>query len=62
MHSNSNGLMIERLLTLSQKMESKPQLQTLSGSLLERLTRALVPLVYVRAYATQENLKRSSPQ
>jgi hypothetical protein len=43
-------------------MESKPQLPTLSDYLLERLTRALVPLVFVKAYATQENLKSYSQE
>jgi hypothetical protein len=41
-------------------MESKQQSQTLLVYLLERLSRALVPLVFVKAYATQENLKNSS--
>jgi hypothetical protein len=52
--------MIERWLTLSQKMESKPQLQTPLDYLLERLSRALVPLAYVKVYAMQENSKNSS--
>jgi hypothetical protein len=52
--------MIERWLTLSQKMESKPQSQIPLASLLERLSRALVPLAYVKAYAMQENSKNSS--
>jgi hypothetical protein len=54
--------MIERWLTLSQKMESKQQSQIHSAYLLERLSRALVPLVFVKAFATQENLKKYSPQ
>jgi hypothetical protein len=41
-------------------MESKPQLPTPLDCLLERLSRVLVPLVFVKAYATQENLKNSS--
>jgi hypothetical protein len=52
--------MIERWLTLSQKMESKPQLPTPSDYLLERISRALVPLVFVKAYAMRESLKSSS--
>jgi len=60
MNLNSNGLMIERLLTLSQRMESKPQLRTRSVSLLERLTRALVLPLYVSQSAMQENSKNSS--
>jgi hypothetical protein len=43
-------------------MESKPQLPTLSDYLLERLTRALVPLVFVKAYAMQENSKSYSQE
>jgi hypothetical protein len=41
-------------------MENKPQLLTPLDYLLERLSRALVPLVFVKAFATQENLKKSS--
>ena len=60
MNLNSKDLTTERWLTLSQKMESKQQSQIPSAYLLERLSRALVPLVYVKAYATQENSKNSS--
>jgi hypothetical protein len=49
-----------KVANLSQKMESKPQLLTRSVSPLERLTHALVPLVFVRVFATQENSKSSS--
>jgi hypothetical protein len=42
---------------LSQKMEKPQQLPTPLDYLLERLSRALVPLTLVRAFATQENLK-----
>jgi hypothetical protein len=41
-------------------MEKQQQLQTLSVYLLEKISRALVPLVYVKAYAMQEDLKTSS--
>jgi hypothetical protein len=41
-------------------MESKPQSLTLLDYLLERLTLALVPLVFVKAFAMQENLRNSS--
>jgi hypothetical protein len=43
-------------------MESKPPLQTRSVSLLEKITHALVPLVFVKVFATQENLKNSTKQ
>jgi hypothetical protein len=54
--------MIERLLILLQKMESKPQLLTPLDYLLEKISRALVPLVFVKAFATQEDLKNSIKQ
>jgi hypothetical protein len=54
--------MIERLLILLQKMESKPQLPTHLDYLLEKISRALVPLVFVKAFATQENLKSYSKE
>jgi hypothetical protein len=41
-------------------MESKPQLPTLLDYLLEKISRALVPLVFVKAFATQENSKSYS--
>jgi hypothetical protein len=41
-------------------MENKQVSQTLLDYLLERITHALVPLVYVRAYAMRESLKESS--
>jgi hypothetical protein len=41
-------------------MESKQQLPTLSDYLLEKISRALVPLVFVKAFATQENSKSYS--
>ncbi len=53
----SNDRKVANLVT---KMESKPQLRTRSVFLLERLTRALVPLVFVRVFATQENSKSYS--
>jgi hypothetical protein len=42
------------------QMEKQQQLQTPSVCLLERISRALVPLVYVKAYAMQEDLKTYS--
>jgi len=41
-------------------MENKQVSQIPLAYLLERLSRALVPLVFVKAFATQENLKKSS--
>jgi hypothetical protein len=43
-------------------MESKPQLPILSDYLLEKLTRALVPLVFVKVFAMRENSKDYSLQ
>jgi hypothetical protein len=43
-------------------MENKQVSQIPLAYLLERLSRALVPLAYVKAYATQENSKDYSPQ
>jgi hypothetical protein len=54
--------MTEKLPTQLQKMESKPQLQTRLGSPLERIIHALVPLVFVKMFATQENLKNYSKE
>ena len=45
---------------MSQKMENRLQSPTLLDYLLERLSRALVPLAYVKVYAMQENLRNSS--
>jgi hypothetical protein len=41
-------------------MEKLQQLPTPLDCLLVRLSRALVPLVFVKAFATQENLKKST--
>jgi hypothetical protein len=43
-------------------MENNQPLPTLSVYLLEKISRALVPLVFVKAFATQENLKDYSQQ
>jgi hypothetical protein len=43
-------------------MENKQVSPTLLDCLLEKISRALVPLVFVKAFATQENLKKSSQQ
>jgi len=42
---------------LSQKMEKPQQSLTLLDYLLEKISRVLVPLVFVKAFAMQENLK-----
>jgi hypothetical protein len=47
--------MIERWLTLSQKMESKPQLLTRSDYLLERIILVLAQRLFARVSAMREN-------
>jgi len=53
---------IERWLTLSQKMESKPQLRTRSGYLQEKTFLVLVQRLSVKLFATLGNLKDYSRQ
>jgi hypothetical protein len=43
-----------------QKMERPQQLPTLLDCLLEKISRVLVPLVFVKVFAMQENLKKST--
>jgi hypothetical protein len=54
--------MIERWLTLSQKMESKPQLQIPLDYLQEKPIHVLAQRLSVRLFAMQANWKRSFPQ
>jgi hypothetical protein len=54
--------MIERWLTLSQKMESKPQLLTRSDYLQESNFLVLVQRLSVKLFATQASWKKYTQQ